>query len=60
MALMLALVVFAAFAIGCSKPADEAGKTNEEEKVAEETNDDEAKEEPQEAEEAEEDEGPVQ
>lgn len=32
MALMLALVVFAAFAIGCSKPADESGKTNEEEK----------------------------
>lgn len=60
MALMLALVVFAAFAIGCSKPADESGKTNEEEKVAEETNDDEAKEEPQEAEEAEEDDGPVQ
>ena len=60
MALMLALVVFTAFAIGCSKPADDAGKANEEEKVAEETKDDETKEEPQEAEEAEEDDGPVQ
>ncbi len=60
MALMLALVVFTAFAIGCSKPADDAGKANEEEKVAEETKDDETKEEPQEAEGAEEDDGPVQ
>lgn len=60
MALMLALVVFAAFAIGCSKPADDAGKANEEEKVAEETKDDETKEESQEDEEAEEDDGPVQ
>lgn len=63
MALMLALVVFTAFAIGCSKPADDAGKANEEEKAAEETNDDETKEESQEAEkteETEEDDGPVQ
>ena len=56
MALMLALVVFSAFAIGCSKPASDAGKTNEEEKVAEETNEAEATEEPA----AEEDDGPVQ
>lgn len=56
MALMLALVVFSAFAIGCSKPASDSGKTNEEEKVAEETNEAEATEEPA----AEEDDGPVQ
>lgn len=56
MALMLALVVFCAFAIGCSKPANDAGKANEEEKVAEETNEAEATEEPA----AEEDDGPVQ
>ncbi len=37
MALMLSLVIFASFAIGCSKPADEGAKTNEESKTAEET-----------------------
>lgn len=36
MALMLSLVIFASFAIGCSKPAEEAPKTNEESKTAEE------------------------
>ena len=35
MALILSLVVLASFAIGCAKPEDDAGKTNDDEKAAE-------------------------